>query len=1411
MTPRNHRRAIVAFFVYVAALLSLPYPTPAHAEDIDIFTINPAVSGQRPNVLIILDSSANWASTDSVAGGKKYQHVAAAMVSTIGGLTDQFNVGLMMYAETGNPNDNIDGGVMRAGVRQMTSANRQKIVDFFATVDGDFDKSNNTTMGLAFYEAYLYFTGQTGYSGIAKAKRDYGGNSWANAGASQQGAPAPMIAAVNALYNTTPNALTSVNSTDYNSPMTDACQKNFIIYIANGTVTDSNAANSDATTKLAAVGGAGATTTIPLNPSGDQANISDEWTRWLAHNDIRSDASFPGKQTIVTYTVEVNPVANTQGLANSELLNSVAKQGEGKYKRVTSAGGGVQIADALNEIFAEILAVNSVFASSTLPVSVNVRGTFLNQVYMGVFRPDANSSPRWPGNTKQFTLDADSSGNVFLVDKNRQPIENSTTGFISPSAVSFWSTTSTFWDPVYYPDTVAQPAPAVPPTSDIPDGEFVEKGGAAQHLRTVHATNVTTRLVYTCIDSVCPSGTDVSNGSHDFNTANTDITALLLGVTGAKTVSSLTRSGGTVTATSTAHGFTSGQSVTILGANEGDYNVLTNITVVDANTFTYSIIERPASPATAATGQTLTAAKGSAAQAVTSITLSGTTAIVTTPVAHGFIGGQSVTISGATQLEYNGTYVISVIDATSFRYAITTGPATPTTLGNITVTRSNGTTSSSAISSMTRSGTTVSVGTSANVFTGTLTCSSVTITAAVPTSYNVASRSPCTKVSNKDLTFDLLASELTPTSPATGTITADPAVARTISSMTRPAGSGTVTVTTSAAHPYLNGDTIAISGASDSLYNGNHVIAGVTGTTFTFTVTPQPTTPATGSIIATGGSSVNRDDLINWIRGTNVRLDDNPNPVATNVRGYLHGDVLHSRPAVINYNRAAGSANRDLVVYYGSNDGIIHAVKGGQNDADGNEKWGFIPTEFYTGLTRLYNEAPIISTSNPRTYFADGPISVDTVFVPDSSTPPVERLEGVGARAQIYVGMRRGGRFYYSLDVTNPDAPVFKWKISNSTLGFAELGQTWSEAKVVKVKINAANCPGGLDSQANCKVLVFGAGYDAAANDPATQGTATMGRGIYVVDAITGDLIWFTTPDPSPAKPGSAIHVHTAGMTFAIPADLAVINTDLDVQGLADRIYAADTGGNIWRVNISDAAPGNWGVGKVAALGGTLAADKRKFLFAPDTVAFDSTTDSILIGSGDREHPFDTTIANRYYMIKDSHGINTLPATPPVAEGDLCDLTANNIQSGSAVAAQADRDCMALPTNKGWMIRLATGEKTVTGATTLGGTTIFATNTPASVSTPGSCTGSLGLALIYGVDFKNATATIDFNGDGVLSGSERSIERVGGGFPPTAIPFATQIGNNYYEGAITGTQVVQPPSSPIGQRYRVFWNLSVDN
>ena len=55
--------------------------------------------------------------------------------------------------------------------------------------------------------------------------------------------------------------------------------------------------------------------------------------------------------------------------------------------------------------------------------------------------------------------------------------------------------------------------------------------------------------------------------------------------------------------------------------------------------------------------------------------------------------------------------------------------------------------------------------------------------------------------------------------------------------------------------------------------------------------------------------------------------------------------------------------------------------------------------------------------------------------------------------------------------------------------GYAELGESWSDLKVAKLRY-----------QTN-PVLVFGLGYDSAANDPTVQGTATMGRGVMVADA----------------------------------------------------------------------------------------------------------------------------------------------------------------------------------------------------------------------------------------------------------------------------------------------------------------------
>jgi len=61
---------------------------------------------------------------------------------------------------------------------------------------------------------------------------------------------------------------------------------------------------------------------------------------------------------------------------------------------------------------------------------------------------------------------------------------------------------------------------------------------------------------------------------------------------------SITLSGSTATATCTAHGLVSGTKALIKGADQNEYNGVQTITVVDANTFTYTVSGTPATPAT---------------------------------------------------------------------------------------------------------------------------------------------------------------------------------------------------------------------------------------------------------------------------------------------------------------------------------------------------------------------------------------------------------------------------------------------------------------------------------------------------------------------------------------------------------------------------------------------------------------------------------------------------------------------------------------------------------------------------------------------------------------------------------------------------------------------------------------------
>jgi len=235
-------------------------------------------------------------------------------------------------------------------------------------------------------------------------------------------------------------------------------------------------------------------------------------------------------------------------------------------------------------------------------------------------------------------------------------------------------------------------------------------------------------------------------------------------------------------------------------------------------------------------------------------------------------------------------------------------------------------------------------------------------------------------------------------------------------------------------------------------------------------------------------TATERTDLINWVRGADNKDNEDGNGVSTDIRARIHGDLLHSRPAVVNYNRSTPSDDRDIMVYYGTNGGIFHAVKGGQNDVDGGEKWGMVFPEFLSKLKRLRDNGPDISTADPKPYFADGAVSVYQLDVNDDG----KLVAANGDKVYLYVGMRRGGRFAYALDVSDPDTPKHLWKIDNSgdLRNWARPGSTLRPARIRAV--------------ANDPVVIFGAGYDPQNEDALPATANNKGRGIFVVNGRTG-------------------------------------------------------------------------------------------------------------------------------------------------------------------------------------------------------------------------------------------------------------------------------------------------------------------
>lgn len=428
-------------------------------------------------------------------------------------------------------------------------------------------------------------------------------------------------------------------------------------------------------------------------------------------------------------------------------------------------------------------------------------------------------------------------------------------------------------------------------------------------------------------------------------------------------------------------------------------------------------------------------------------------------------------------------------------------------------------------------------------------------------------------------------------------------------------------------------------------------------------------------------------EIIDYIRGKDV-FDEDENGETNENRAIITGDVLHSEPLVVYY------TSDTAVVYFGANDGMLHAVYDSEDDTHpdyGKELWAFIPPDQLARLKDIVEGADHLSfvDSSPKAFIND--VDEDGVIE-------------AGDQVILISGVRGGGSSYFALDVTDYSNPSLLWIIDSSQADFSELGETWSEPQFGVVETTAD--PDGVD------VFFIGGGFSS---------DNTAGKAVFAVNVSTGALV----------------KKFDTGMAYSFSSSVRVV--DGDSNGFVDKIYVGDLGGQMWRFGKFTDAGGdpltfpntdenidNW-TGQIIFD----STNARKF-FYPPSIALEKEYDLIYMGTGNRDDACNAVCADRIYSVKDTHAAATL------TEANLVDVT-------DPAAALPD-----IPGgDNGWYIQLAAGEKVLAEGTLFYKTYYVSTFTPNDdVCVPG------GAGTMYALSYLTGEAALDFDGAELIRSDE---------------------------------------------------------
>ena len=249
------------------------------------------------------------------------------------------------------------------------------------------------------------------------------------------------------------------------------------------------------------------------------------------------------------------------------------------------------------------------------------------------------------------------------------------------------------------------------------------------------------------------------------------------------------------------------------------------------------------------------------------------------------------------------------------------------------------------------------------------------------------------------------------------------------------------------------------------------------------------------------------------------------------------GDIVHSEPV-----------HENDVIYVGANDGMLHAFNNGVSEpqasanlAAGEELFAYIPNLIFENLDEL------TQPDYQHLFFVDlTPTIAKGMGLLEGKSPS----NADGSQTILVGGLRKGGRGYFAIDISDPFAMNTAGKVAQKVLWeFSDSDMGFSFSQPVVVRSYDTDHPW---------IVMFGNGYGS------TSGKAAF----YIID-----------PARKPGDRGFVVKQFILAGSVADPNGLSSPTAvDVNFDNIVDYVYAGDLHGNLWKFDLTAENSSAWAV-----------------------------------------------------------------------------------------------------------------------------------------------------------------------------------------------------------------------------------------